>query len=217
MLEYIRQYRVCNTELCHMAGWIWKTIDVFFSSSGIGPESFGFISQVTTQPPNGSDDGSFSQEGIPADQLPFVDQHGFYITNGLYDLRPEVLESNFYAWRVTGNPKYIANAQSALQSFQNFIVVPGGDGGVSGLNDVTQTSFSNNDRIDDTESFFFAEVMKYLYVFWLISWRPPQKILNLANRYLTFDDPDHISLDSWVFNTEAHPFAAPTLTGSFPN
>jgi len=34
--------------------------------------------------------------------------------------------------------------------------------------------------------FFFAEVLKYLY--------------------LTFADPDVINLDQWVFNTEAHPF-----------
>jgi mannosyl-oligosaccharide alpha-1,2-mannosidase len=38
-------------------------------------------------------------------------------------------------------------------------------------------------------SFWFAEVLKYLY--------------------LTFDDPLHINLDQWVFNTEAHPFIAP--------
>jgi len=38
------------------------------------------------------------------------------------------------------------------------------------------------------QSFWFAEVLKYLY--------------------LTFDDPNHISLDSYVFNTEGHPFPA---------
>jgi len=44
-------------------------------------------------------------------------------------------------------------------------------------------------RIDDTESFWFAEVLKYLY--------------------LTFDDPENISLDKYVFNTECHPLRAP--------
>ncbi|OBZ67545.1 hypothetical protein A0H81_12448, partial [Grifola frondosa] len=39
------------------------------------------------------------------------------------------------------------------------------------------------------ESFWFAEVLKYLY--------------------LTFDDPNNISLDNFVFNTEGHPFKAP--------
>jgi len=54
------------------------------------------------------------------------------------------------------------------------------------------------------------------------------------HRYLTFDDPDHISLDEWVFNTEgmfcafrshregpdlfdqlAHPFRAPPPLGTY--
>lgn len=35
---------------------------------------------------------------------PDYNERGFYIYNGYsyYDLRPEVLESNFYAWRATG-------------------------------------------------------------------------------------------------------------------
>jgi mannosyl-oligosaccharide alpha-1,2-mannosidase len=39
---------------------------------------------------------------------------------------------------------------------------------------------------DDMESFWFAETLKYFY--------------------LLFSDPGLISLDEWVFNTEAHPF-----------
>lgn len=36
------------------------------------------------------------------------------------------------------------------------------------------------------ESFFLAETLKYLFL-------------------LFMDDPDIMSLDEWVFNTEAHP------------
>jgi len=50
-------------------------------------------------------------------------------------------------------------------------------------------------KIDDTESFWFAEVLKYLY--------------------LTFDDPSHISLDEYVFNTECHPLKAPPSKTSY--
>ena len=42
------------------------------------------------------------------------------------------------------------------------------------------------EKDDSMESFWLAETLKY---FWL-----------------TFSDPDLISLDEWVFNTEAHPF-----------
>ncbi|KAF8512523.1 glycoside hydrolase family 47 protein [Hysterangium stoloniferum] len=175
-----------------------KLVDACFNTyastaTKIGPEVFSFISEVNGTPPNGTDDGSFTGNPITADDLTFNSEHGFYIFDGAADyiLRPEVLESNFYAWRVTGDPKYLANAQSAIDSYLKFLVVPGGDGGVSGIFDVNNATITNDNRVDDTESFFFAEVMKYLY--------------------LTFDDPNHISIDEWVFNTEAHPFRAPRL------
>lgn len=41
-------------------------------------------------------------------------------------------------------------------------------------------------KMDSMESFWMAETLKYFY--------------------LIFSEPDLISLDEWVFNTEAHPF-----------
>lgn len=78
------------------------------------------------------------------------------MTNGLYILRPEVLESNFYAFRVTGDSKYLDRAAAAVKSFNQFLATPNG---FAGLNDVTNPS---RGLIDDTESFWFAEVLKYL-------------------------------------------------------
>ncbi|KAF9485017.1 seven-hairpin glycosidase [Pholiota conissans] len=143
-------------------------------ATGIGPEAFAYIST----------DGNFTGGDSPsADQLAFYAEHGYYITASDYIQRPEVLESNFYAFRVTGDSKYLDRAASAVASFNKFLKT---DSGFAGLNDVNNV---NGGLIDDNESFWFAEVMKYLY--------------------LTFDDPNHISLDSFVFNTEAHPFVAP--------
>ncbi|KDN45182.1 hypothetical protein RSAG8_05097, partial [Rhizoctonia solani AG-8 WAC10335] len=53
----------------------------------------------------------------------------------------------------------------------------------------------NSGYIDHTESFFFAEVIKYIY--------------------LTFDEPNKFSLDQYVFNTEAHPFETPAPLESY--
>ncbi|KAJ8474678.1 hypothetical protein ONZ45_g15868 [Pleurotus djamor] len=150
------------------------------NSTGIGPESFAYI----------SDDGSFTGGSNPSrSQLAFNAQHGFYITGADYILRPEVLESNFYAWRVTGDTKYLDNAARAIDSFNKFLPATVGIGGLFDVNNV------NSDKVDDTESFWFAEVLKYLY--------------------LTFDDPDHISIDDFVFNTEAQPFIAPTAKATY--
>lgn len=122
-------------------------------STGIGPEAFAFISS----------DGNFTGDGNPsADQLAFYQKHGYYITSSDYIQRPEVLESNFYAWRVTGDTKYLDRAASAVASFNKFLQTPTG---FASINDVNNPG---NTRFDDCESFWFAEVLKYLCVVSLV-------------------------------------------------
>ncbi|KAJ7176363.1 glycoside hydrolase family 47 protein [Mycena crocata] len=142
--------------------------------TGIGPETFACISA----------DGNFTGAGTPAPpQMSFYKTHGFYIISGNYNMRPEVLESNFHAWRVTGDTKYLERAASAIDAFNKTMRAPAG---FAELNDVNNVDGS---LIDNMESFWFAETLKYLY--------------------LTFDDPKHVSLDDYVFNTECHPSKAP--------
>lgn len=151
-----------------LASFPQLSILYFVPRTRIGPEVFAFISEVTGQPPNGTDDGNFTGTPITQENLDFFHKHGFYIYDGESDyiLRPEVMESNFYAWRVTGDIKYLQNAQSVIKSFQEFLEVPGGEGGVSGLDNVDNTTITDATREDDQESFFFAEVMKYLSVYY---------------------------------------------------
>ncbi|KAI0032457.1 glycoside hydrolase family 47 protein [Vararia minispora EC-137] len=156
----------------------WNTYSS--TATGIGPDGFAFASA----------DGDYTGEQPPTTaQRAFYNKNGFYITNGYYIQRPEVLESNFYAWRVTGDTKYIDRAASAVRSFQAYLRA---DGGYAGVEDVDSKQPSKN---DETQSFWFAEVLKYLF--------------------LTFDDPGHISLDDYVFNTEAHPFLAPPAKSKY--
>lgn len=56
--------------------------------TGIGPEQFGWDSNA-----------------VPADQKDFYEEAGFYVMNGAYILRPEVIESIYYAYRITGDQK----------------------------------------------------------------------------------------------------------------
>ncbi|KAF8194774.1 glycoside hydrolase family 47 protein [Mycena galopus ATCC 62051] len=150
------------------------------TETGIGPETFAFISS----------DGNFTGgSAITAAQQAFYKKHGFYITGTDYIQRPEVLESNFYAWRVTGDTKYLDRAASAIASFNKFLPTTVAFACLNDVDDITQGF------IDDMESFWFAEVLKYLY--------------------LTFDDPTHISLDTHVWNTECHPLQAPPALNSY--
>ncbi|KAK0216656.1 glycoside hydrolase family 47 protein [Armillaria nabsnona] len=145
------------------------------TATGIGPESFAYMAS----------DGNYTGATRPSeDQLTFYEEHGYYITSSYYILRPEVLESNFYAWRITGDTKYLDRATSAVNSFKEFLPGAVAFDGIYDVNNVTSA------KVDDMESFWFAEVLKYLY--------------------LTFDDPENISIDDYIFNTEAHPLKAST-------
>ena len=73
-----------------------------------------------------------------------------------YVQRPEVLESNFYAWRVTGNQTYLHRARSAAASFIKYLSTPTGFAGIYDVNNPATL------KINETESFWFAEVLKYL-------------------------------------------------------
>ncbi|KAI0716519.1 glycoside hydrolase family 47 protein [Earliella scabrosa] len=152
------------------------------TATGIGPEAFGFISK----------DGNYSGETPSSGDLAFYNKHGFYILDGAsyYYMRPEVLESNFYAYRATGDRKYFERAVGMIDSINSFLRTP--TVAFAPIEDVDAT---DSDFIDDMESFWFAEVLKYLY--------------------LTFDDPNRWSLDKYVFNTEAHPFIAPPPKPSY--
>ena len=51
----------------------------------IGPETF-----------------SWNTTGVDSINEAFYNANGFYITDAIYDLRPEVIESFYYAYRITG-------------------------------------------------------------------------------------------------------------------
>jgi mannosyl-oligosaccharide alpha-1,2-mannosidase len=110
--------------------------------TGIGPETF-----------------SWDTARLPADQTPFYRRHGFWIASSLYDLRPEVLESLYYAYRVTKDPKYQDWAWDA------FVAINATTRTASGFGHVTDVNAARGGTAgDNQESFLFAEVMKYAYL-----------------------------------------------------
>ena len=100
-------------------------------------------------------------------------------TEKYYILRPEVIEGWFYLWRVTKQQKYRDWCWEAVQALERHCKTPNG---YSGIKNVYSPS---PDKDDVQQSFWLAETLKYLY--------------------LVFSDDAVLSLDRWVFNTEAHP------------
>lgn len=122
------------------------------SKSHLGPETFVFSSR--------------------ADAVAYGPSEKYYI------LRPEILETYFYLWRLTHDQKYRDWAWDFAQALERHCK---SEGGYSGLRNVYQPAIKD----DVQQSFIFAETFKYLY--------------------LIFSDDKILSLDNWVFNTEAHP------------
>ncbi|HEV2211967.1 MAG TPA: glycoside hydrolase family 47 protein [Gammaproteobacteria bacterium] len=94
-----------------------------------------------------------------------------------YELRPEIVESTYYLWHLTGDPVYRAHA---LTMFDDFVKYCRSDTGYTALKNVV-----TKERRDAMESFVFAETFKYFY--------------------LIFSPPQTLDFDQVVFNTEAHP------------
>jgi hypothetical protein len=110
------------------------------------------------------------------------------VHDGKYILRPETVETYFYLWKVTHNPKYRDWGAAVLDACNKHLKV---DAGFAGSTDVRRIPTPHNDMM---ETFWFAETLKYLY--------------------LLFSEDELFNLDEWVFNTEAHAFRVGTPSAS---
>lgn len=104
------------------------------------------------------------------------------IPDARYLLRPEAIESVFVLWRATGRRDLPEAAWEMFAAVENSTRT---ELASAALDDVTDVGAGGRPA-DSMESFWLGETLKYFY--------------------LVFSEPDLISLDEWVFNTEAHPF-----------
>lgn len=98
-----------------------------------------------------------------------------------YILRPEAIESVFMMYRVTGEHEYTEHAWTMFKAIEEATKTELANTAVW---DVTVAGEKPR-AVDSMESFWMGETLKYFY--------------------LIFSDPELISLDEYVFNTEAHP------------
>ncbi|KAK3676043.1 hypothetical protein LTR78_004235 [Recurvomyces mirabilis] len=121
-------------------------------------------------------------------------KYGYFIPEGdeNWSSRPEPTESLFYAHRITGDARWAEYGWQVFQAINETARNPIAFATVNNVNMPFGGSMSNN-----LDSFFFAEVLKYLY--------------------LLFSDPSVIDLSEWVINTEAHPFLVQCGNGAVDN
>lgn len=140
--------------------------------TSIGPESFSW------------QDISNRGDNPPSDQADRFQKYGFWVSDRSFNLRPEVIESYYYAYRATGDTKY---QDWAWDAFVHVNSTCRTGSGFAALKDVTNKS-KGFDNLQ--ESYFFSEFLKYAYI-------------------IHGDDADwQVKADQtnqFVFNTEAHP------------
>lgn len=103
------------------------------------------------------------------------------IGDARYILRPEAIESMFVLYRATGREDLLDAAWAMFMAIDQITSTSLAN---SAVRDVTKPS--RPDASDSMESFWMGETLKYFY--------------------LMFSEESLVSLDAWVFNTEAHPF-----------
>jgi mannosyl-oligosaccharide alpha-1,2-mannosidase len=119
-----------------------------------------------------------SATGLGASEFAYVQNDGRVVgATNVVTLRPEVIESIFYQYRTTKDPKFREWGRNIVGSIEKH--AKSADGIYHSLQDGKPK--------DKLESFFMAETLKYLY--------------------LLFSDSKVIDLEEYVFNTEAHPIS----------
>jgi ER degradation enhancer, mannosidase alpha-like 2 len=99
------------------------------------------------------------------------------VTSPPYHLNPEIMESAYYLYQMTGDRQYLEMGKHFLEGLKKYCRT---DAGYAELKNVI-----TKEKLDRMESYFLAETLKYLY--------------------LLFAPPETLDFNRIVFNTEAHP------------
>jgi glycosyl hydrolase family 47 len=123
-------------------------------------------------------DSSFAmwqEAGIEPEEF---DYRARKITSPGYPLRPEIVESTYYLYKLSDDPSSYLNMGERL--WEDFVEHCRTDDAYAALKNVT-----TREKADSMQSFLFAETFKYFY--------------------LLFAPPETVDFRNVIFNTEAHP------------
>ena len=122
-------------------------------------------------------ESSFKMWNLQGIEPEEIDYRAMKITSPGYPLRPEIVESTYYLYHYTKDPKYLRMGQMLWRDFVKHCRT---DEGYAALKNVI-----TKEKSDSMQSFLFAETFKYFY--------------------LLFSPPNTLDFNKVIFNTEAHP------------
>ena len=105
-----------------------------------------------------------------------IDYRSMRVTGAGYQLRPEIVESTYYLYHYTRDPRYL---EMGRRMFEDLVKYCRTDDGYTVLRSVV-----TKEQGDRMHSFLLAETLKYLYLLF---------------------EPEALDFNHVVFNTEAHP------------
>lgn len=147
----------------------WGALDAFFAGELILSGDLARARRLQ--------DSSYKMWMIAGIEPEEIDYSTMKITYPAYPLRPEIMESAFYLYRSTHDPRYLDMGKTFFDGLVQYCRT---DSGYAELKNV-----ETKEKSDHMPSFFLAETLKYLYLLYA-----PEK---------------NLDLNHWVFNTEAHP------------
>lgn len=116
----------------------------------------------------------WNHHGIEPEEF---DYQKMQVVSATYHLRPEIVESTYYLFHYTKDPRYLRMGESI---FRDFVKQCRTEAGYAALKSVV-----TKEKSDSMQSFLFAETFKYFY--------------------LLFAPPNALNFNRVIFNTEAHP------------
>ena len=116
----------------------------------------------------------WNKHGIEPEEFDYVRDE---VVHAGYPLRPEIVESTYYLYHFTRDPKYLRMGE---QMWRDFVKYCRTDEAYASLKSVV-----TKEKSDSMQSFLFAETFKYFY--------------------LLFAPTKTLDFDKVIFNTEAHP------------
>jgi len=116
----------------------------------------------------------WNQNGIEPEEFDYAKLE---VVSAGYPLRPEIVESTYYLYHYTKDPRYLRMGELLWRDFVKHCRT---DEGYAALKSVV-----TKEKSDSMQSFLFAETFKYFY--------------------LLFAPPRTLDFNKVIFNTEAHP------------
>jgi ER degradation enhancer, mannosidase alpha-like 2 len=124
-------------------------------------------------------DSSFKMWNLEGIEPEVLDYRDLSIKDPRYALRPEIVESTYYLYRLSGEARYRLMGRTLFEDLVKYCRT---DAGYADLESVR-----TKQQKDAMPSYLFAETFKYFY--------------------LLFSPPATLDFDAIVFNTEAHPLS----------